>query len=127
MPRPPDPSVEADVVAAFRAQVRAMTDGDTDTLDDLLAEDFTLTHITGYVQSKADWLAQMRAGQFDYHSVEEKSVTVDINGDEARLVGRFITDATVYGTRANWRLQLTMGYVLQNDTWTAHRSLATTW
>ncbi|MFE1312578.1 nuclear transport factor 2 family protein [Streptomyces sp. NPDC058755] len=52
-----------------------MTDGDTETLDELLAPDFTLTHITGYVPPKGEWLTQMRAGQFDDHGVEEKNLT----------------------------------------------------
>ncbi|RNG22266.1 hypothetical protein [Streptomyces botrytidirepellens] len=41
--------------------------------------------------------------------------------------GRFITDATVYGTRANWRLQMTMDYARDGDTWSVVRSAATTW
>jgi hypothetical protein len=39
---------------------------------------------------------------------QERSTTVEVYGDTARLVGRIVTDATVYGSRANWRLQLTM-------------------
>jgi hypothetical protein len=117
----------AEVINAYRAHLQAMTDGDTDTLDDLLDDGFTLTHITGYVQPKAEWPAQMRAGRFDYHHVDEKDVTVSIEGDTARLIGRIITDATVYGAHANWPLRLTMDYAHEGDTWTALRSVATTW
>lgn len=122
-----DQSAREEVVSAYRAHLRAMTDGDTDALDDLLDDDFSLTHITGYAQPKAEWLSQMRAGQFDYHKVDEKSVTVDVEGDTARLVGRIVTDATVYGAHADWRLRLTMDYSREADTWTALRSVATTW
>jgi len=44
-----------------------------------------------------------------------------------RLVGRLNTDATVYGTRASWRRQLTIDYARRNDTWRSLRSVATTW
>jgi hypothetical protein len=104
-----------------------MTDGDTAALDAALDDGFTLTHMTGYVQPKAEWLAEMRAGQFVYHDAKERSTTVEVDGESARLVGRIITDATVYGTRASWRLQLTMEYARRNDTWAALRSVATTW
>jgi len=48
---------------------------------------------------KAEWLAETRQGRFIYHTIEEKSTTLDVAGDAARLVGRTVTDATVYGTR----------------------------
>jgi hypothetical protein len=127
MPAPSDDSARAEVIAAYRAHLRAMTDGDTDALDDLLDDGFTLTHITGYEQPKAEWLSQMRAERFVYHGVMEKNVTADVEGGKARLVGRIVTDATVYGTHADWRLQLTMDYARENGTWTALRSVATTW
>lgn len=127
MPASPDANARDEVLAAYRAHLRAMADGDTDALDDLLDDGFTLTHITGYEQPKAEWLSQMRAGRFVYHSVNEKSVTVDVEGGAARLVGRIVTDATVYGAHAAWPLQLTMDYARENDTWTALRSVATTW
>ncbi|MCT9106827.1 nuclear transport factor 2 family protein [Streptomyces mirabilis] len=123
----PAPSTHDEVTTAFQAYLQAMLDGDTDALDNLLADGCTLTHLTGYVQPKDEWLSQMRAGQFLYHRIEEKSVTVEVEGSTARVSGRFITDATVYGTRANWRLQMTMDYARQGDTWSVVRSAATTW
>jgi ketosteroid isomerase-like protein len=127
MPATPADSDREEIRAAYRAHLRAMTNGDTDALDDLLDDGFTLTHITGYQQPKAEWLSQMRAGRFVYHGVIEKNVAVDVEGDTARLVGRIVTEATVYGTHADWPLQFTMDYARDGDTWTALRSVATTW
>ncbi|MER5430096.1 nuclear transport factor 2 family protein [Streptomyces sp. NPDC002588] len=127
MPASPDGNAREEVLAAYRAHLRAMTDGDTDALDGLLDDGFTLTHITGYRQPKAEWLSEMRAGRFIYHSVKEKNVTVEVEGDTARLVGRIVTEATVYGTHADWPLQFTMDYARDGETWTALRSVATTW
>lgn len=81
--------------------------------------------MTGYVQPKQEWLAQIREGRFDYHSIVDLDVEVD--GDTARLVGRTVTDATVYGTRADWRLQLTVDYAYENDAWIVVGSAASTW
>jgi hypothetical protein len=127
MPASPDANARDEVLAAYRAHLRAMADGDTDALDERLDDRFTLTHITGYEQPKAEWLSQMRAGQFVYHRVTEKNVTVDVEGDTARLVGRIVTAATVYGTHADWPLQFTMDYARDGGTWIALRSVATTW
>jgi hypothetical protein len=127
MPASPDANAREEVLAAYRAHLRAMADGDTDALDDLLDDGFTLTHITGYQQPKAEWLSQMRAGQFVYHSVVEKNVIVDVEGDTVRLVGRIVTEATVYGTHADWPLQFTMDWARGGEAWIALRSVATTW
>ncbi|MFD7441232.1 nuclear transport factor 2 family protein [Streptomyces sp. NPDC059909] len=113
----PDERAHEEVVDAYRAQLRAMTDGDTDALDVLLGDGLTLTHITGYVQPKAEWLSQMRAGRFVYHEVVQKNVTIEVEVDTARLIGRIVTDATVHGTHADRRLRLTMEYARESGTW----------
>ncbi|MFJ3334368.1 nuclear transport factor 2 family protein [Streptomyces sp. NPDC086766] len=126
-----EPAAAADhakAVPAYRAYFQAMTNGDTEALDVLLDDAFTLTHMTGYVQPKTEWLTQMRAGQFVHHSIEEKGSDVHTGGASAvRLVGRTLTDATVYGTRTEWRLRLAVHFARHDDTWTALRTVATTW
>ena len=122
-----DEQDRSEILENYRAQLRAMVGGDTEALGDLLTEDFSLTHMTGYFQPRQEWLAQMRAGQFQYHDAQEKNVSLQIDGDTARLVGRIVTDATVYGSRATWPLQLTMDFIRADGRWLAARSEATTW
>jgi ketosteroid isomerase-like protein len=117
----------AEILANYRAQLRAMVEGDTEAFGELLTEDFSLTHMTGYFQPKQEWLTEMAAGQFIYHDVREKDASLHIDGDTARLVGRITTDATVYGSRAKWPLQLTVDFARRDGRWRASRSEATTW
>ena len=65
----------AEILENYRAQLSAMVDGDTEILAELLTEDFSLTHMTGYFQPKQEWLARMRAGQFTYHDAQERTVS----------------------------------------------------
>ncbi|WP_199837525.1 nuclear transport factor 2 family protein [Streptomyces caniscabiei] len=126
---PPTPT-EADreaILQVHHAYLDAMVEGDTQSLDDLLDDGFTLTHMTGYVQPKTEWLAEMRAGQFVYHSIDEVDTTLDLDGRTAQLTFRTMTDATVYGSRADWRLLLTNDYTRRGDTWIPSRTVATTW
>ena len=118
---------QAAILAQYQGQLDAMSRGDSAALDDLLGPGFTLTHITGYVQPKAEWLAEMRAGQFRYHRIDPRSITVTLAGDTATLVGRFVVDAPVYGSRSLWRLQLAQTYTRLAGHWTATASVATTW
>jgi ketosteroid isomerase-like protein len=116
-----------EVVDAYREHLRAMTEGDTAALDTLLDDGFTLTDTTGHEQPKAEWLAQLRAGHLVYHGIDEKTVTVQVEGDTARLVGRMVADATVDGSHSDRRLQLTMDYARVGTAWTALRSVARNW
>lgn len=115
------------VLSAYQEQLQAMSRGNTETLGRMLADGFTLTHITGYRQPKAEWLDEMRAGQFRYHRIDPVKVTVDVTGDRAQLVGRFRVNATVYGSRAVWRLQLAQTHRKQHGAWVTADSVATTW
>lgn len=104
-----------------------MTEADVDQLDRLLAPEFTLTHMTGLVQQRRDWLQGIRDGQFVYHRAEERSVSVERTGGLAILTGRLVVNATVYGGRGTWRLQLRQTYRQQADEWLATDSVASTW
>ncbi len=61
------------------------------------------------------------------NDTQERDTSLTLEGSSTRLVGRIITDATVYGARAKWRLQLTREFTRRNGTWLASRSEATTW
>lgn len=78
-----DQMAREQIPQAHRAYLDATDEGDTEPLDDMLDDGFTLTHMTGHVQPKAEWLAQMREGQFVHHTIDEKNLTLDIKGDTA--------------------------------------------
>ena len=69
----PSAAADQDVLQAYRAKLNAMTGGDTAALQELLADGFTLTHITGYTQLKTAWLSGMDGGQFHYHHIDENT------------------------------------------------------
>jgi len=116
------------VLANYRAQLDAMTTHDTGGLGALFTDDFTLTHMTGYVQPKVEWLSEIDAGQFRYHSIKAQGEPqIDVDADAATLTHRIITDATVYGSRNRWRLHFTQTFVWRDGAWLASRSVATTW
>jgi hypothetical protein len=116
-----------DVRGAFAAQTHAMVLADLAALDELLSDGFTLTQMTGTVQSKAAWLAEIEAASMEYHSVEIVDTAVEEHGERAVLSARTLTDATIWGTRAAWRLQLRLDFERHDGAWIARRSVASTW
>jgi hypothetical protein len=124
---PPANSDEAAVLEANRERSRLLVEQRTDELDKLLSPDFTAVHITGYEQTKAEWLDQIRSGQMRYHGFEEVSATVTVDGDSAVAVTRSLVDATIYGSRGTWPLESTTTYVRDGGTWKAQHSRARTY
>ncbi len=74
---------EKAVGAAFTAFCDAMQASDTDAIRDLTGEDFSLTHMTGYRQPGAEWLAEMDQGQFVYYRIDIRDLRVSVTGDTA--------------------------------------------
>jgi Domain of unknown function (DUF4440) len=105
----------------------AMELGDVLGLDRLLADECSLTHLTGRVQPKADWLAEVDSGSMEYHRVEDVELAVAAAGPAPVLTVRTMTDATIHGIRATWPLQLRIAHRLQGIDWIVTDMVATTW
>jgi hypothetical protein len=94
-----------------------MIKGCTGVLDGLLAGQFTATHITGYQQPKTEWLAQIRSGDFVYHSIEDRNVSISVDDNTAVLVGTAAVAVTIGGSKGTWNLESAMEYVKQDGKW----------
>lgn len=114
---------EAAIRANYAQQREAMVAGDADALGALLADGFTLTHMTGYLQPKQEWLADVRTGRMTYHAMDDVEVTVD----RTVLTARTVTEATIWGGHGTWRLQLEITYAHDGREWLPTASVASTW
>jgi ketosteroid isomerase-like protein len=115
------------IEALHEAMCEAMVAGDLAELDVILAEDFTLTHMTGYVQSRSQWLDAIETGEMRYHRMETVEATISTEGTVPSLAARTLTDATIWGSRATWRLVLRSWFEPRDDDWVITRTVASTW
>ena len=122
----PSSDDQAQVLEAYRAMYRGMLERDTDLLDGLLDDEYTLTHLTGYLQSKREWLEQIDSGEMEYRSSLERGTSVEVTGDKAVLVGKNVVDTTIWGSCGTWNLHLTTTYERRNGEWIALKTVATT-
>lgn len=99
----------------------AMCHADTRTISKLLATDATLTHMTGYVQSKNEWLGEIQAGNMKYYSIRTVSAATTADG----YVFTTLCDANIWGMRNNWHLGLR--YTLQPDSDKIANIIAFSW
>jgi hypothetical protein len=117
----------AAVLANYEGQRRAMVAGDADALGALLAEGFSLVHMTGYRQPKDEWLADVRSGAMAYSSMEDVDVSVDVSGEAPVVTARTRTAATIWGASGTWPLRLRITFTREGTTWVAAGTVASTW
>jgi hypothetical protein len=122
-----DAEIADEITRNYQEQCDAMVGADIDELRGLLGEDFTLTHMTGYLQPKAEWLDDIATGQMTYHSIRNVDINTDVRGDEVTLTARSHTHATIWGATGTWPLQLEIAYTHTPTGWVAARTVASTW
>ncbi|ULQ50763.1 nuclear transport factor 2 family protein [Flavihumibacter fluvii] len=112
------------VLAVTRQLTELMIEKNTVAMSKILDKEFTLTHITGYVQPKEEWFSEIESERMKYYSYKEVKTSININGDKATFIGQNILDARIWGTRNNWRLQQTMQLEKRNGKWIILKSVA---
>jgi hypothetical protein len=95
-------------------------------MDNILDKHYTLTHMTGYVQPKAEWFDEVMKESMKYYSAKEVKNSVTINGNEAEVVAQNLVDARIWGSRNTWRLQQTMQLEKRSGKWIILKSVAMT-
>jgi ketosteroid isomerase-like protein len=73
--------VEADVLRADDRRFEAMRKGDWAALDAALADDLTYVHSTARLESKAEHIANLRAGKPHYRGIAPRDRTARVRGD----------------------------------------------
>jgi ketosteroid isomerase-like protein len=85
-----------------------------DKVEDLFDDDLVFVHLTGHITTKADWIRQMRSGQFVYNKIEQKEASAKVYGNTAVLVGKALF--TVNGG-SRYDLIYTEVYTKKNNRW----------
>ena len=114
--------------ALYQSMYRFMVERDVKRLGALLDDSFTLTHMTGLVQSKAEFLASIESGELRYFSAIEESCPVRVVRDSASARGRSLVEASPFGMRrSTWRLQQDLDFVKRDGRWLIAASVASTY
>ena len=116
------------ILELYRQYWRSMIDKDADTLRGLMAEDYVLMHMTGKRQTRETFLKELLDGIFNYYTADHDSIEVELNGDDARMVGKSRVTAAVYGGRKSlWRLRGDFTLRKENGVWKLTSSRASTY
>ena len=78
---------DIDIRAAEAALYRAMIAKDIAALDTILADDACYIHSPGFAENKAEYLAGVNRGLYDYAAITSRNVTIKVLGDTAVMHG----------------------------------------
>jgi len=116
------------IEALYREMYQAMVDKDTLKLNQIHADNFVLTHMTGMRQSKQIYIQSIANGTLNYYSAEHEQMDIKISGNTAILTGRSRVNAAVFGGgRHTWRLQLSFQLVKLDGHWQFTSAQASTY
>ncbi|WP_069825537.1 nuclear transport factor 2 family protein [Pediococcus pentosaceus] len=120
---------EEQIVQLYRAENEAMVKKDISRLDMILSGRMTLTHMTGYVQPKLEWIDQIQNEEMQYlESKEEAIKDIRVEGNLGQLTGQNLVTAKIWGGSKNvWPLQMKMYFEKNNGRWVISKQVASTY
>ena len=75
---------------------------DLEELDSILFDDYILVHMTEMRQSKEEYIKSVKNGELLYFDAKHESIEVNINCDEATIIGKTKTLASPFGSSKSW-------------------------
>jgi hypothetical protein len=88
----------AEVLAAEDRRYEALLGPDLPTLERLFHDRLSYAHSSGVRDTKAEYLAKIGNGYYDYSRLDHPVERVELRGDTAVVVGRMNADLLVDGT-----------------------------
>ena len=82
----------------------AMIEKDLEKLNELLDDNYTLTHMSGKTQTKEEYVGEIMDGTLNYYESIIDSPTIIIENNNALFKADVTLDAKVYGIKGRWTL-----------------------
>jgi hypothetical protein len=107
-----------EVLQVEKTRVNALVQGDLSLLEKLFADDLTYVHSSGLLESKAEFLGELRSGERKYHSMEhDNGVAVRAYGDTVILTGSTKVAVTTRRQSQNLHLRFTEAWLKRAGKW----------
>ena len=96
---------------------RFKINADISGLNQILANDFTLTHMTGYKQPRQEWLSEVKSGKMRYFKAVEEELIIQHKDNTAMISSKNKVTAQIHGIKGSWNLRLMMNCQKINNRW----------
>ena len=109
---------QEEVLERFIEFQYAMIEKDYKKLNELLADNYTLTHMSGKTQTKEEYIDEIMDGTLNYYkSTINNPIIIICEKDKAILEADVTLDAKVYGIKGIWTLHSEQTLERINDEW----------
>jgi type II secretory pathway pseudopilin PulG len=110
---------EQQVLQAEKDRFAAMVKVDEAALNKLLADDLTYTHSNANLQTKAQFIADLKSGAIKYVSVvpSEPDWKVRVYGNVAIVSGVAAVNVIDHGNNLKFKIRYTNDHVNRNNSW----------
>jgi ketosteroid isomerase-like protein len=110
-------SVEQELITLEHGWAEAGVKKDSAFFDRILADEFTGTDPEGNVATKAQYLAEMKSGEYVLASFVQDDVKVRTYGDAAVVTGRATVKGQYKGEEASGQYQWTDTFIKRDGRW----------
>ncbi|HXS06203.1 MAG TPA: nuclear transport factor 2 family protein [Rhizomicrobium sp.] len=118
----PDDQAKAEVTQTEKEWREAWVKGDPVALDRIHADDYLSINYLGQISTKAQVMADVRAGAFKYESMEHKDVVMRVYGNVVIVNGRTINKGHRQQRDVSGEFSYTRVYVKLDGRWQAELS-----
>lgn len=98
---------------------QTMTNADIATMQEIVSEDMTFTHMSGKQQTREEYFADVEDGSLRYFTIGIENPVVEVNGDIASVTFTSVLNANAYGARGTYHMNGSHYYEMRNGSWTA--------
>ncbi|MBE6493713.1 MAG: nuclear transport factor 2 family protein [Methanosphaera stadtmanae] len=95
---------EEEVLERFKEFQKAMIEKDYSKLNEIIHDNYTLTHMSGKTQTKKEYINEIMDGTLNYYKSTIINPTITIQDEKAILKADVTLDAKVYGMKGTWTL-----------------------
>ena len=109
---------QEEVLERFIEFQYAMIEKDLEKLNELLEDNYTLTHMSGKTQTKDEYIGEIMDGTLNYYkSIIHNPIITIKEKDKAILKADVTLDAKVYGIKGTWTLHSEQTMEKINEKW----------
>lgn len=109
---------QEEVLERFIEFQYAMIEKDLEKLNELLEDNYTLTHMSGKTQTKDEYIGEIMDGTLNYYKSIINNPIIMIKGKDKALLKADVTlDAKVYGMKGTWTLHSEQTMEKINEKW----------
>ncbi len=108
---------ESKVLEVYENVQQAMIDKDIDTLDRIIKDGTTFTHMSGKTQTKEEYFDEIADGTLNYYKYKIANCNITVNGNRAALKAYVTLTAKVYGISGSWTLRVNPHFEKINGEW----------